>query len=222
MDESSVEFPMLVPEDQPNTNPGQTSQTFQPEVPVSVPAANEAVADSQPAKLKVIEAPATIGPCFRVKKERSPGIVAGQMMALIDRFNPRGAMIVMKTYLPSPSDSGYTSGVEYLGARVDRRYQPVLINMKIEDNGPLMYRLTNPKGHPWRYHGDWEEMDLSVIKLRTTDDQKAAISAFAGIVYKASSSVPNVPKGQFIPKKKFIGILDAAGVSARQLKDKLK
>jgi len=161
--------------------------------------------------VKVVRAPVTSGICFKVHKEQIPGRKAGQLLVLIDRrFGYLGAMNVVNTYFPKPEESGFIRDVIYLGLKVNRdHFEPCSIDMVIEGDGPLKYRINTLNGY---IKQDWREMDLSQVKLRTTEEQRMAISAFAGIIYRAEDDEP----------KRFIGVLDAAGVSTRQLKDKLK
>jgi hypothetical protein len=197
------EVPKFDLTDEPTTSPAV-------EVPAVEGKASEPIVKPIPS-VKVVTAPVTTGICFKVHKEQIPGRKAGQLLVLIDRrFGYLGAMNVVKTYFPGPEESGYIRDVIYLGLKVNRdHFEPASIDMMIEGNNPMKYRINALNGYVKQ---DWREMDLSRVKLRTTEEQRMAISAFAGIIYRAEDDEP----------KKFIGILDAAGVSPRQLKDRLK
>lgn len=187
--------------------------------PVAPPAAETAATEAKAvepvakpaAPLKVVTAPVTTGICFKVHKEQIPGRKAGQLLVFIDRrFGYLGAMHVVETYFPKPEESGFIRDVIYLGFKVNRdHFEPASIDVMIEGDGPMKYRINTLNGYVKQ---DWKEMDLSKVKLRTTPAQREEISVFAGIAYRADDDEP----------KKFIGALDAAGVSSQQLKDKLK
>jgi len=172
----------------------------------------EAVPVPETPAVKEVIAPATTGVGFKVKKEWSDRVRSGQLLVLLDTWVHTAAVNVIKTYLPSPKETGVTRDMMYLGVKPDRRYLPIAIDMRIEEDGPLMYRMRYVTGHIMR---EWQEMDLATMKLRTTEEQRTAISVFAGIIYRTEESVLK-------DKQKFIGCLDAAGVNARQLKDKLR
>jgi hypothetical protein len=169
------------------------------------------VPEATPAVKEVI-APATTGFGFKVKKEWSDRVRSGQLLVLLDTWVHTAAVNVIKTYLPSPKEVGVMRDMLYLGMKVERRYLPVAVDMKIENDGPLMYRIRYVTGHIMK---EWQEMDLATMKLRTTPEQRTAISVFAGIIYRTEESVLK-------DRQKFIGCLDAAGVNDRQLKDQLK
>lgn len=173
-----------------------------------------------PLQMKEVTAPQVKGPYFKVEKKQVPGYRYGQLMGLVDRFNTRGAIKVIGTYLPTPRDHGFSTHIHYLGGFIDPKYHPVVVHMKIDqsEGNALMWKLTNPKGQPWRHHKTWSVMDLGSVLLDTDDPQYEAIKNFvahAGIVYKKGMSPAQ-------DRRDFIGVLDAAGISSQQLKDGLK
>lgn len=93
-------------------------------------------------------------------------------------------MEVVNTFFPMEKvkDMGRRMERVYLGDRkLGKRWLASILEIKVVPGEPLTFRMLYPSGK--EIH-DWKLFDLSKIRLKTTEEHRAHITAFTGIIYK--------------------------------------
>jgi hypothetical protein len=106
------------------------------------------------------------------------------MLVLIDKERYGSPMEVVNTFFPMEKvkDMGRRTERVYLGdRRLGKRWLASILEIKVVPGEPMTFRMLYPSGK--EIH-DWKALDLAKIRLKTTDEQRAHITAFTGIIYK--------------------------------------
>lgn len=220
-------------------------QSALPEVkpvePAAPPAPSTPVAVEPEAPLVVV-APVAHGRSFILRSFYNQNLKIGQMLVKLSRVMTDAAIEVLEIFCPeikpgSPSERGQARF--FLGdLKVDSLDHWVLIfEIRVETMAgvkypKLQYRMLHPSGKVFR---DWDRLDLSVLKLRTTEKQREDISKLTGIIYKAATVAPQKQVVQSDrPQRQHDGrrfnhggrypnnLFDRAGVTPTHLKKQLK
>lgn len=186
----------------------------------------------------VVEAPVSHGRSFVLRNFFNGQTQIGQMLVLAHRNMRDAAIEVLETYFPA-MEPGRTFGKGqnrfYMGDRkIPNEYWPLIFEMKIsrDQAGKKLfeYRLLYPSGKTLR---KWGPLNLGVLKLKTTEEQRAMISAFTGIVYKLRQTEPNKqtnypdrnrnrPSHPPRQQPRMGGIFERAGVKVGEVKHKIQ
>lgn len=209
---------------------------------ITTPAAPAATAEAPSVEAPVVLAPVSHGRSFVLRNFFNAQLQVGQMLVLAHRHMRDAAIEVLETYFPH-MEPGRTFGKGqnrfYMGDRkIPNDYWPLIFEMKVSKNATgqklFEYRLLYPSGKTLR---KWSPLDLGVLKLKTTEEQRALISAFTGIVYKIrqteaakqthnpdrSRGKPFKPHNQPPrPQNRMGGIFERAGVKVGEVKHKIQ
>lgn len=139
---------------------------------------------------KVVTAPAVYGRSFSLRWSYGPRFSVGQMLVLIDKEHYGAPLEVLDTFFPIEKfkATGRRKDRVYMGDRkLGKRFVAGVIEIKITPGEPLVFRMLYPSGQ--QIH-DWKPLDLAKLRLRTSEEQRAHITAFTGIIYKALENRP--------------------------------
>ena len=228
----------------PSAPSAPSTQSALPEVkpvePAAPPVPSTPVAVEPEAPLVVV-APVAHGRSFILRSFYNQHLKIGQMLVKLSRVMTDAAIEVLEIFCPeinpgSPSERGQSRF--FLGdLKVDSLDHWVLIfEIRVETVAgvkypKLQYRMLHPSGKVFR---DWDRLDLSVLKLRTTEKQREEISKLTGIIYKAATVAPQKqvvqsdrPQRQHEGRRVNHGrysnnLFDRAGVTPTHLKKQLK
>lgn len=185
---------------------------------VSSEAANqpEPVASVPP---PVVVAPVTHGRSFLLRQTYDRSGRTGQMLVLLDKQQHHTPMEVVHAFLPTEPGGKIARKTDrfYMGDRkITKRYLVLIMEIRVLIHDPRMmtYRLLYASGKPFR---EWQDLDLSMLRLRTSEAQRAMIGAFTGITYK----VPEGGKEQYrkqLSQQALGNALQQAGVDPEELK----
>lgn len=133
--------------------------------------------------LPVAVAPITHGRSFNLRWSYGPRFAVGQMLVLLNREHYGAPMEVVETFFPECKKTvGRNRDRFYLGDRkLGKEFSVGIIEIKKLPSGVLEYRLLFPSG---KYIHDWKPLDLTKLRIKTTEEQRANITAFTGIIYK--------------------------------------
>lgn len=166
------------------------------EVPLSAP---------PPAAPLVVVAPVTTGRSVILRSFYNTELRIGQMLVKINRLIPDAAIEVMELLFPdikAECPSARDQARHFLGhLKVEHPdYWILVFEIRVEPVAGgfpnLQYRIMHPSG---RIFQQWYRLDLSYTKLRTTPEQRAAISKLTGVIYMAPRE--DVPKQVWEPKR---------------------
>lgn len=225
-----------------HTEPAATPKVEHSVTPAA-PAAGETT--PPPPEAEVVMAPVAHGRSFVLRNFFNSQVRIGQMLVFAHRHMRDAAIEVLETHFPvmAGNSTGKESNRYYLGDRkVPADYWPLIFEMKISilpgDKKDMEYRLLYPSGKTLR---NWSKLDLGVLKLKTTEEQRALISMFTGIIYKLreTSKPPQKqtnnperrPQGQRQSgprehrpsgQRQMGGLFERGGVKVSEVKHKLK
>ncbi len=198
-------------------------------------------------KRPVVYAPITHGRSFNLRWSYTPQCSTGQMLVIIDRERFGAPMEVVTTFFPleKTNDQGRKTERMFMGDRkIGKHFFAGIVEIRLEhqldlknpdasvsdiappivpesnpDETPAVtyYRLLYPSGQPMH---EWRLMDLSKIRLTTTEDQRTAISAFTGVIYKLQES-HNQYRGEGGTRRQHKINHAISDADARALKNKL-
>lgn len=172
---------------------------------VATPVAPEAPAaglieasPAAPSEPEVIMAPVAHGRSFVLRSFFNSQVRVGQMLVFAHRYMRDAAIEILETHFPNMqgNSTGKETNRYYLGDRkVPTDYWPLIFEVKVSlipgGKKEMEYRLLYPSGKTLR---NWNKLDLGVLKLKTTEEQRAMISAFTGIIYKLREASTAPPK----------------------------
>lgn len=216
----------------------------EPATPAAVPV--EAIVDDNAPP--VVMAPVSHGRSFVLRQFYNSRCKIGQMLVLVSRFRRDTAIEVVETFFPQPperktdpklrwtraaqSSSGKSQNRFYMGDRkIPKDQWPLIFEIRVSSEvnsvTGMDFRMLYLSGKEYQ---TWTPLDLAMLKLRTTEEQRAHISAFTGIIYKIRTAVERHPKQMHRPASqnrrqpapRMGTMFDRAGVQAGTVKHKLK
>lgn len=158
------------------------------------------------------------GRSFNLRQSYGPNFSIGQMLAVHNSVCQHAPLEVVGCYFPLiktlPRDVGQQRVA--LGAHDLKQKRAYIIEVRVEREGQAKYRLLYANSCKPVHSGNvWQAFVSENLTLKTTAEQRAAISAFTGVMIKSEQEHPAFTPAPVVkdpnPAESFVATMEELG-----------